>query len=220
MQKAKVTIELRKNYKRNVVLDYPLAPFNHKSIIEHLSKFRDRFVLHLDVNGPFAIPERGHPTLIMDSFFVASDCFLVQQYPATILFSAITVETVLNHDSRMYRFKKQNNKKWLNLTKGVLLKAQDLGIDISDLVEKTNGEYTSDFITLRNKIAHGDMSGYTNHFLAKVKDRKNWKEITEARGIGEKQALRHLKKCFNFVKKWGMSKPIIILDENEQILFR
>lgn len=219
MQKAKVSCNTVQNTKENIVFDYPTGAFNRNSIEEHLEKFRDRFILSLDVNGPFSVPERGHPTGIMDSFFIATDCFLVQQFPATILFASITVEAVLNHDHRMYDLRLKQPRQWLDLNVTNLLEAKKAGLDVSDLLEKDGEKFKSDFVVARNKMAHGDLSGYRNFLQEKIQIKDNLDEIIESITISQKQALNQITKCFNFVKKWGGSNPTIILDDNESINF-
>lgn len=220
MQKAKISISFVQNTSKHVIFDHPYAPFNKKSILNQLAKFRDRFVIMLDVGGPFSVPERNRPSGIMDSFFIATDCFLVNEFVPCILFSSITVECVLNHDSRLYEFRKKQPNKWIDLSIKNLRKAREVGIDVSDLLEtNSKNQITSDFVIKRNKIAHGDMPGYFSLMQKMIKDPNNLDEIMEAVMVTEKQALNQLRKCFEFVKKWGESKPTIILDGNEQIDF-
>ena len=214
MQEAKVSIAFTKNTEKNIVFDYELVPFNRQSIIRQQDKFPDRMVMYLDVGKGFPIVERVHNTGITDSWFIASDCFLVQQYPATILFAAIAVESALNHDSRLYDLRQENDG-WIALGKAIE-KAKNAGIDVSDLVDEKD---QLEFVTIRNKIAHGNLTGYTKFQQTKIKDHNDIDEISKTWRVGEDQALKHLKTSFYFLKKWAEKNPTLILDENERISF-
>ena len=197
MQEAKVSIKFTENTEKNIIFDIESAPFNRQSIIKHQKKFPDRMIMYLHAGKGFPLVERVHSTGITDSWFIASDCFLVQQFPATILFSAISVESALNHDSRLYDLRKKEG--WLSLGKAINA-AKDTGIDISDLIDK-NGQ--PEFVTLRNKIAHEDVTGYTNFQQKKIRDPKDINEIAKTWRVSQEPALKHLKSSFYFIKKMG-----------------
>lgn len=213
MQEAKVSINFTKNSKKNIPFDIESAPFNQQSIIELQEKFPDRMIMYLYVGKGFPMVERVHNTGITDSWFIASDCFLVQQYPATILFSAIAVESALNHDSRLYDLRQKEG--WMTLGKAIS-EAKKVGIDVSDLLDEDD---KPEFATLRNKIAHGDMTGYTNFLQEKIQDPNDIDEIVKTWRVSQEHALKHLKSSFYFIKKWAEKEPTIILDDNEKISF-
>lgn len=212
MQEAKVSLEIMPTSEETIIFDYPEAPFNKKAIINHILKQKQKFMIYLHTtNKSFRVPERVVNTGITDSWFIALDCFGIQQYPATILFASIAVEALLNHDKRMYDYKRSMKKEWLFLNLETLKVASDKGIDISFLLDR-NGK-DSEFIKRRNKIAHGDLSGYFN-FLWKEKPNR---ELIEKIRITRKQALNQLNRSFRFIAKWAESKPIMILEGMEEI---
>lgn len=211
MQKAKVYVQTVSTTEKNITFDHPSAPFHHDSIIKHHKIFPERITLNLDFGGSFTIPERIHNTGIMSSWYIASDCFLVQQYPATILFSAISIEAVINHDERLAKYRHNLKDSWITLSVKSLKKAKELGFDVSDLL-KNNAE----FVILRNKVAHGDIAGTAKYFEKKYPSQIKLGYPT-GWGITKLDAVEHLQSSFNFLKKWGESNPTILLGPTEEI---
>ncbi len=195
-----------------IIFDHPNAPFNRDSIVKQILKQRKKFMLYLKVaKVSFQVPERSSPTGITDSWFIALDCFGVQQFPATILFASISVETLLNHDKRLHEYRQQSSHNWLDLNLENLKLAKKVGINISDLLDR-DGKH-SEFITRRNKIAHGDLAGYFN-FLLEMKPRR---DMVEKIVITQKQALNQLVRSFNFITKWAKSEPSVVCEGVEEI---
>jgi hypothetical protein len=212
MQEAKISLQIFPMTKDSIILGYDKAIFNKKSIIKEISSQKQKFMLFLHTKEvSFRIPDRVSHTGITDSWYIALDCFGVQQYPATILFSAIAVESVLNHDKRLYTYRNSLKKKWISLSLKNLKKASEKGIDVSTLIDKDGKD--SEFITRRNKIAHGDLAGYVNFLWEKKPNR----EITEKITITRKQALDQLNRSFQFITAWANTNPTIILEGIEQV---
>jgi len=212
MQEAIVSLEILPNRKEDIPLDYPEAPHNTKSIIRESLRQKQKFVLRLKTKEvSFQVPERMIKSGISTSWYIALDCFSIQEYSPTILFASIAVESLLNHDSRMYSYRTSLKDKWINLSLNNLKKASEKGIDVSALIDRDGKG--SEFIIRRNKIAHGDFSGYV-HFLWEKKPNR---EIMEKLDITRKQALNQLNRSFRFITTWAKTNPTIILEGTEQI---
>jgi hypothetical protein len=212
MQEATVSLEIVPNRKEDLLFDYPDAPYNKKSIIKETLRQKQKFVLHLKTKEvPFQVPERMIKTGISTSWYIALDCFTIQEYPPTILFASIAVESVLNHDKRLHSYRNGLKEKWITLSLKNLQKVLEKGIDISALLDRDGQD--SEFITRRNKIAHGDFAGYVNFLWEKKPNR----DLYEKLEITRKQALNQLNRSFRFITKWAESNPTIILEGTEQV---
>jgi len=221
MKKVPVSIRIDPIKEDKLVFDYD-APFDKKGIVKRLLQQKETFVIWLKMG----LPDEGTPEVIMrsgvtSSWFIALNCFAVQQHAATILFATIAVESLLNRDSRLYQFR-NGGKQWLNLNDG-LNKARDSGIDVSDL-EDSDGTFTT-FSTRRNKIAHGDVLGYidflnpkkflTEHMMKTLSEDKLEELISDKTAITENQAFDQLQRSFNFIKKWAKSNPTFMVDDKD-----
>lgn len=212
MQEATVSLQIIPTTKDSIIFDYATAPFNRESIIKEILSQKQKFMLSLQTKEvPFQVPDRVSKTGITDSWYIALDCFGVQQYHATILFSAIAVESVLNHDKRLYAYRNSLKKKWITLSLKSLEKASEKGIDVSALIDIDGKD--SEFITRRNKIAHGDIAGYVDFLWEKKPNR----DIMEKIMITRKQALNQLNRSFRFITKWAQTNPTIILEGIERV---
>lgn len=213
MQEATVSLQELPTSPDSIIFDHPNAPFNKDSIIREILKQKKKFMLMLHVGGDLSpIPDRVNKTGITESWYIALDCFGVQQYPATILFASIAVEALLNHDKRLCAYRNSlKREKWITLNPQSLKTASEKGIDISPLLDRDGKCF--EFITRRNKIAHGDISGYVD-FLWKEKPNR---ELIEKVTVTRKQALNQLNRSYRFITKWAESKPTIILKGIEEI---
>jgi len=88
----------------------------------------------------------------------AVECFFQKQYPATVFFASIGVETYLNKTLR--------EENWIYLNSKSIKKAYEAGIiavtQLLDKSEKTvlrKGKPNPIFCARRNKILHGDTEG-------------------------------------------------------------
>lgn len=207
MKEVPVSIEFTPITEKTIIFDYD-APFDRKGIVKRILKQKQTFVIYLHTGWPpEGIPERIMRSGISSSWFIALDCFGVQQYPATILFASIAVEVLLNRDSRMFKYR-ADGKKWLHLA-DALEKGRMEGIDTSDLMDD-DGTFTT-FLQRRNKMAHGDLVGYTDFLQQKGPQEK----LSEMVMVTASHALDQLSRSFNFIKKWAESKPIFMMDEKD-----
>lgn len=200
-----------------IIFDYD-APFDRDGIKRRFVKPKETFTLFLKTDKSERIPENTMNSGITASWFTALNCFCIQQYPAAILFSIISIESLLNRDSRMY--KEKGDKSWISLIPALKM-AQRVGIDVSDLQDPDG---TFDTIrTRRNKIAHGEFDAYFEFLnkgeslsdLAKmnISEEEFTERAKEKLSITENQALDQIQRTFNFIRKWAESKPRIVINE-------
>ncbi|HXG74675.1 MAG TPA: hypothetical protein VNK44_07650 [Candidatus Nitrosotenuis sp.] len=213
MQEARISLKTMPIKAEEIIFDHPHAPFNKDSITKEIQRQKQKFMLYLETKEvSFRVPDiMVGSTGITNSWYKALDCFGVQQYEATILFASIAVEAVLNHDKRLYNYKMRSPNKWINLNQNNLKIASKNGIEISALLDRDCKG--SEFITRRNKIAHGDISGYVSYLYNEKPNRALLEKIMVTR----KHALNQLNRSFRFITTWAETNPTIILEGIEQI---
>lgn len=215
MQKAKVSVLVAEGSEDKNILTDPYAPMNHDNILRQWTKIKPRLILSIEIPNNIPIVERMHITNITNSWYVANECFGIKRYEVAIIFASISVEALLNHDDRMFSYRVSLPRKWIDLGVDSLKIAKEIGIDVSDLLEDKNGKSVSIFVDRRNKIAHGDMVGYSimQKKHGKPEDTSEYDFI----GIKEEEAIDQIMRSFNFIKKWGESKPTVVLVDMEEI---
>ena len=214
MQKAKVSIKIVSGPENEEIFKHTSSPLNHTSILKQWQKIKERPIINLEVPKAFPLVERVHITNITNPWYVAIECFGIQRYDVTILFASIPVETLLNHDERMFSYRVSLPDKWIHLSVKNLIIAKEVGMDVSDLLKKRGRKYFSHFVERRNKLAHGDLVGYSLLNIGMSKMRSSTIEET---GVTEKQAMDQLRISFNFIKKWGESNPTVVLGKMETL---
>lgn len=117
----------------------------------------------------------------------------------------------------MYSYRLSLQDKWIHLNIKSLIIAKKVGIDVSDILNKKDGKYISNFIDRRNKIAHGDLVGYSILQQKIIHKPETFDDFIEISNITEKQALDQIKRSYNFIKKWAETNPTIILGKMETI---
>lgn len=147
---------------------------------------------------------------------VSRNCYIEGIMDASILFSSIAVERIINIDTRMQEARKQlkiksegrNPTGWLSLNRYTLKDAHKEGLPVMNLLGTKESLNKNKFIDRRNKIAHGDYSKYTTQ-IGTDSDAG----ITLIRNnidIPPKEALDQFKKCSAFITEWAKKNPYII----------
>jgi hypothetical protein len=126
----------------------------------------------------------------------APNCFDQKRYLATIILASAMVEVILNKDTRMLRL----GGGWRNLNMKFLKEAGRKGFPVARLLGtgESFGGASIEFIELRNRIAHGNLSG-----IVGFEHRGTPDYSPEAR----ERALNHLRKAEDFVVDWYNTSP-------------
>ena len=126
----------------------------------------------------------------------APNCFDERRYLATIILSTAEIEIILNKDRRMHR----PGGGWRTLNMKLLREASDKGLPVDRLLAPGESlkEASIEFIDLRNRLAHGNLSGIIGFEQSGTPDYS-----AEAR----EAALIHMKKAETFVMEWYNTAP-------------
>ncbi len=188
--------------------------FNQINLLKNLASLSETFdIIFQDEQGN-EIEEWYADTGIVNNWIIACQCLAASQFSPALLYASIAVECVINRDSRLQSFKNQSKKSWLNLTNNeTLKKADEVGIPVDllcDTDENINDSIIIRFIQRRNKIAHGDYSGYgkiPTIFKLSEKTRTSYSVQPTL-----EHALYQIEKSKNFIIKWAQSipSPVII----------
>jgi hypothetical protein len=142
----------------------------------------------------------SHATHHPDDVFAygreAFNCFKEKRYLATIAMASAMVEVILNKDTRMGTLPPA----WRTLTMRLVRAGKKNGLPVDKLLDVSEG-FTAQsiaFIDLRNKIAHGNLTGLIGFEGSGTPDYS-----PQAR----KSALKQLAKAETFVVEWYNSSP-------------
>ncbi|MHB8546320.1 MAG: hypothetical protein ACYDAJ_06100 [Nitrosotalea sp.] len=165
--------------------------------------------------GSVPVPEVILDTHITRSWFSALDCLAVGLYDPSVLMASISVESILNHDLRLEKLKQIKSYERIDLNWKNLASAFYEGLPVKMLMNsdeqfEKNG---IEFIERRNKVAHGDIAGYSNMYPASITDTS----FTDTsfnfghRRPSKEHAVDQISKAKNFIIEWAKSNPKIRL---------
>lgn len=196
----------------------PYSPYNYDNIIKNCEQIQETLVLHIEKNPrEVTLVERMTDIGITSSWFCAIDCLAVGLYDPSVLFASISVECVLNHDLRLDS-ERQNalQHKWFDLNWKNLKLAYEKGLPTNLLLndgENFSKDSALEFVARRNKVAHGDLSGYNQIYPGSF-DKQYFDE--EFFDIGhtrpsKEHAIDQIEKAKKFIIEWAKQKPKIRL---------
>jgi hypothetical protein len=155
---------------------------------------------------------------------LAKDCYIKGILAGTVQFASTAVERAINLDVRMrsartkqLRQLRQRNSPnptdWLTLMPHNLREARTYKIPVEKLLDENEsiekGDPLPTFIDRRNRIAHGDYSGYLIEISNPLPDGQKYKHEILV-NIPEADALDQLRKCSAFIETWVAGNPRII----------
>lgn len=198
----------------NANLSY--SPYNYNNIVENCKEIKETLILSIqeDNKKTFPFVERISDLGITSSWFSAIDCLAVGLYEPSVLFASISVECILNHDMRLEQFRQNMSYTWIDLNWQNLKYAHDNGLPTNLLLNV--GETFSanmEFVMRRNKVAHGDIEGYSNMYpaffdkgLANDMFDEVLFDIGNSRPSKE-HALGQIEKAKRFIVEWARPNP-------------
>ncbi len=165
--------------------------------------------------GGVPVPELVLDTHITRSWFSALDCLAVGLYDPSVLMASISVESVLNHDLRLEKLKKirsydRIDLNWKNLASAFY---EDLPVRMLMNSDEKFEKHGIEFIERRNKVAHGDIEGYSNMYpltFQKSVFQSDTFQTGHSRPSKE-HAIDQINKAKNFIIEWAKSNPKIRL---------
>jgi hypothetical protein len=101
----------------------------------------------------------------------AASLYLHKHMDACIFYSSICIEKILNMDSRLNKYKEKEKINWININLSSFKEAYKRKLPIDELLDESeldmlNKKQDRDknpiFIIRRNKVLHGDISGYVD----------------------------------------------------------
>ena len=138
--------------------------FSTDAIVRNLTGFTGMFEIRL-TDGIGTFPEQFTEIGITINWTTAVDCLGLRIFPASVIFASIAVECALNHDLRLESYRQSMDYEWIDLNFKNLKKAHQIGLP-TDLLLKNNESFENntrmEFVDRRNKVAHGDGSGYAS----------------------------------------------------------
>jgi hypothetical protein len=153
-------------------------------------------------NGLTHVVSFTHATCVPSDVFAygreAPNCFEQRRYLATIVLASAEVEVILNKDIRMQR----QVGGWRTLTMKLLREAKRKGLPVELLLgagESFDRTVTGiEFIELRNRIAHGNLSGMLGF------EHNGTPDYSPA---AKEAAFNHLRKAEEFFVGWFNTSP-------------
>jgi hypothetical protein len=196
----------------------PYSPYNYNNIVENCSDIKETLILQIERHSKeFPIIERITNVNITAAWFCSIDCLAVGLYEPSVLFASISAECILNHDLRLEGERQKQNRKWLELNWRNLKTANEKGLPTEILLnpgETFAKDSNIEFVTRRNKVAHGDLEGYYSMYPAKFdpeifgnSDQFDFGHNKPSRV----HALDQINKAKNFIIGWANQKPKIRL---------
>ena len=181
MTTGTVSVEEKADVRRPVASFREIRPEYQKNGLKHVVYFTQAMHYPSDV---FAYGRE------------AANCFEEKRYLATITMASAMVEVILNKDGRI----RVPAPGWRPLTMKLVRTGQRAGLPISTLLEghETVATNSIAFIELRNRIAHGNLTG-----IVGFENRGTPDYSQQARTI----ALKHLLKAERFVIEWYNTSP-------------
>lgn len=193
------------------------SPYNYNNIVENCKSITETLIISIQDDGrtSFPIVERISDIGITSSWFCAIDCLAVGLYDPSVLFASIAVECVLNHDLRLEEERQKAKYKWLDLDAKNLELAYNRGLPTNLLLNigESFASGSIEFVMRRNKVAHGDIEGYSNMYppvFQKNLFQKNVFQMGHPRPPKE-HALSQIDKAKNFIVEWAKQKPQVRL---------
>lgn len=184
--------------------------FNFDNALKHYQSTSGHFVLKiLDYDSNQIFTESEWDIGILQSWKNALNCYATTIYAGAILFASISVECVLNHDTRLEDFRKGKNHEWIDLTYDNLKKAKKYGLPTESLLGAKENFPNLSFVNRRNKIAHGDTEGYRK--LSIPENIVLGENYTNEWQPTQSQALDQIEKAKRFIIDWAQSQPEIRL---------
>ena len=138
--------------------------YNYNRIVENCGEIKETLVITIEYTKDTFV-ERMSDLGVTSSWFCAIDCLAVGLYEPAVLFASISVECVINHDTRLERLRQTEPNNWINLNWINLKHAYENGLPTRLLLnedETFRKGANIKFIKRRNKVAHGDIEGYGN----------------------------------------------------------
>lgn len=211
-----VSYDVKKVPTIDATKDY--SPYNYKNIVDNCSEINETLILRIqdDTRKNFPFVERISDLGITSSWFCAIDCLAVGLYDPSVLFASIAVECVLNHDLRLEELRQNEPYKWIDLNWKNLKRAHEKGLP-THLLLKENETFEEpssiEFVNRRNKVAHGDIEGYSNMYPpAFQKDAFQNDAFQFGHERPSKQhALDQIEKSKRFIVEWAKQKPKVRL---------
>ena len=198
----------------NIKADNDWSPYNFQNIVNNFDQIKETIVLMVKKNddeNSLTVPEIILDTHITRSWFIAVDCLAVGLYDPSVLMASISVESVLNHDMRLESERQKTKYKWLDLDAKNLELAYKSGLP-TNLLLNTNETFHSpviEFAYRRNKVAHGDIDGYSQFYPAMIDENEYETVILD---YGEKRpskehAIDQINKSKQFIIEWAKTNP-------------
>lgn len=185
--------------------------YNFENVFKNYTTLSTTFSIIIQDSTGATFPERITDMGITQNWYLALDCLGCSLYSPSVLFASISVECVLNHDTRLEKFRQDQKREWLDLNWKNLEDAHFQGLPTKLLLN--DGEIFAkdsiEFVNRRNKVAHGDSEGYHKIHAPKkieigVKYTNYWQPIRE-------HALEQINKARNFIIEWAKQQPEVRL---------
>lgn len=192
------------------------SPYNYQNITNNLDQIKETIIVMIQSDaGGVPVAELVLDTHITRSWFSALDCLAVGLYDPSVLMASISVESILNHDLRLEKLKQARCYDRIDLNWKNLAGAFYEGLPVKMLMnpDEKFEKHSIEFIERRNKVAHGDIEGYSNMYPASFTKTG----FTDTgfnfghRKPSKEHAIDQINKAKNFIFEWAKSNPKIRL---------
>ena len=192
----------------------PESIYNLSNISKNLEDLSETFDIIFQDKDNHELGEWYVNSGIVNNWITAVECLAVSRYAPALLFASIAVECAINHDSKMQKIKENDTKhNWINLTNNtVLMNAHKVGIPteiLCDEDESLNDKNYIRFIDRRNKIAHGDYSGYRK--IPIMTKSNGILRISKSEQPTREHALYQIEKSKKFILEWAKPTTLILV---------
>lgn len=165
-----------------------------------------------------SIPERENERNtefgITALWFLALDALGSSSYPASVVFASASVESAINHDTRLKDLRDESHIDWITLSWKNLEYAFCKGLPVkllmnqSDKFEKNGIE----FVERRNLVAHGDFIGYEKYDHNKPVNNKPH-HFESVYFPTQQHALEQIEKAKNFLMAWAKDPNLVLYQD-------